>query len=362
MKTISKPTFLINEQICRRNIEKMSAKANQHNLIFRPHFKTHQSADVGNWFRDYDVNSITVSSVSMAKYFHKNGWHDITIAFPINVKQIGEIDALASCCKLSILLADIESWEFVKKIKSEIGIFIEVDTGYHRTGFEYREIGEMDSILEDMKHDSNIKMKGFLTHSGNTYHTKRSNEIFEIHDHSLSIMTTLKRRYSSIFPDLIASIGDTPSCSLMDNFDNVDEIRPGNFVFYDHMQLEIGSCEKKNISVAMGCPIVSRNLYRNQIIIYGGAVHLSKEQIYHQNRVNFGQIVLLEKDYWIFPETPIYLTQLSQEHGIFYSDNSQSFQIGDVIGIIPVHSCLTANLQFYYQTTKGKMINKMREK
>jgi len=33
----------------------------------------------------------------------------------------------------------------------------------------------------------------------------------------------------------------------------VDEIRPGNFVFYDLMQYRIGSCSVGQIAVAMAC-------------------------------------------------------------------------------------------------------------
>ena len=44
-------------------------KAKENNLIFRPHFKTHQSEDIANWFRQFGIKKCTVSSVSMAEYF-----------------------------------------------------------------------------------------------------------------------------------------------------------------------------------------------------------------------------------------------------------------------------------------------------
>ena len=59
---ISKPTLLLDENKCRQNIERMAAKASHHGLSFRPHFKTHQSAGIGNWIRDQGVEKITVSS------------------------------------------------------------------------------------------------------------------------------------------------------------------------------------------------------------------------------------------------------------------------------------------------------------
>ncbi len=77
----------------------MAQKAKAHNLIFRPHFKTHQSAEIGNWFKDEGVNKITVSSVQMAEYFAESGWKDILIAFPVNIRETEQINRLASKIK-----------------------------------------------------------------------------------------------------------------------------------------------------------------------------------------------------------------------------------------------------------------------
>ena len=63
---ITKPTLLIDKKRVLKNIEMMSRKAKDHNLIFRPHFKTHQSLEVGRWFKESGVESITVSSFEMA--------------------------------------------------------------------------------------------------------------------------------------------------------------------------------------------------------------------------------------------------------------------------------------------------------
>ena len=52
---ITKPTVLLDSDKVRRNIARMAAKANETGLSFRPHFKTHQSAQVGTWFREFGV-------------------------------------------------------------------------------------------------------------------------------------------------------------------------------------------------------------------------------------------------------------------------------------------------------------------
>ena len=65
----STPTLVINKSISLNNLDRMIDVANKNNLVLRPHFKTHQSLEIGNWFKEKGVTSITVSSISMADFF-----------------------------------------------------------------------------------------------------------------------------------------------------------------------------------------------------------------------------------------------------------------------------------------------------
>jgi D-serine deaminase-like pyridoxal phosphate-dependent protein len=87
---ITKPTLLLDSEICKRNIRTMQEKAESHHLELRPHFKTHQSLEIGRWFKAQGTSKITVSSIEMALYFSKE-WDDITIAFPVNHLEIDSI-------------------------------------------------------------------------------------------------------------------------------------------------------------------------------------------------------------------------------------------------------------------------------
>ena len=137
MIEIKRPTLIITEQKVRKNLETMSLKAQNDNLIFRPHFKTHQSADVANWYRDYGVEKIAVSSVSMASYFAKNGWKDITIAFPYNPYEYDDIEDLARKVKLTILLESVEAFDHANRhIKADLSYYIKIDVGTRRTGLD----------------------------------------------------------------------------------------------------------------------------------------------------------------------------------------------------------------------------------
>jgi len=53
-----------------------------------------------------------------------------------------------------------------------------------------------------------------------------------------------------------------------------------------------------------------------------------------------------------------YVKGLSQEHGLIHADPDllQSVNVGDIMLILPVHSCLTANLLKRYQMLDGGVI------
>ena len=161
--------------------------------------------------------------------------------------------------------------------------------------------------------------------------------------------------------DLQISVGDTPGCSLLPAFHDVDEIRPGNFVFYDAEQLEIGSCSQGQISVALACPIVAVHPDRDEVVLYGGAIHLSKEAFLHEGKPSYGLAALPSDTGWgeLLPGCSI--SRVSQEHGILSVPHSMltSFKPGDLVMVIPTHSCLTAHLMRRYLTLDGHTIEMM---
>ena len=343
-----KPTLLIDQKKVQRNIEDMHRKTKESEVVFRPHFKTHQSAEVGELFRKQGIDKITVSSVSMAQYFAGHGWNDITIAFPVNLREIDKINELAEKIRLNLLVDSVFSARtLAEKLNYKTGIFIEIDNGYHRSGLLPEQTDEADKIAETCGKSGLLEFKGFLTHAGNTYDAKNPGEILSIMDETARIMKKWKERYKDRFPDIINSYGDTPSCSLAKSLSDFDEVRPGNFVYFDLMQHQLNACAFDDIAVAVACPVVSVYPYRNELIIYGGAVHLSNEYLADDNgRKIYGYIVRLNENGWSDPIPGAYVSSPSQEHGIVRMETEElvRFKPGDVLGVLPVHSCLTANL------------------
>lgn len=361
---ITSPTLLLDKAKCIINIESMIAKAKRANARLRPHFKTHQSAVVGNWFRERGVETIAVSSISMAKYFSNHGWKDITVAIPVNVREIDIINQLAAKIELNLVVESREAILFLEsELKHQVGIFIKIDTGYGRCGLPAEATGSIGILVDLLKESSKMICKGFLAHSGHNYKASDPKEIHKNHSKTLLDLNELKDIFRKEIPNIEVSLGDTPACSISEEFYGIDEIRPGNFVFYDIMQYVLGSCDEDQIAVAMACPIIARNINRNELVIHGGGVHFSKEYLEADDEGTklFGSIVRLTENGWSEILGGGFLASLSQEHGVIRCNDElfEEFGIGDLIGILPIHSCMTANLMGKYLSTEGEWIETM---
>ena len=350
---INRPTLLLDKNKCLANLNFMVQKAKKYNLNFRPHFKTHQSLEIGRWYKQFGINKITVSSLQMAVYFSED-WSDITVAFPVNILEIDTINFLASRIKLNILVESAESILFLKEhLIYPVNFFMKIDSGYHRCGILHNDFDAMDNIFEAADKSEKLTFSGFLAHAGHSYKTGSYEEVIKINKDSNTKMKSLKEKYSAVFPNLILSVGDTPSMSLAENFEGIDEIRPGNFIFYDLFQHQLGSNSMDKIAVAMCCPVVAVHKNAGEIIIYGGSVHFSKDFLIEKNgRMIFGKAVQHNHDgSWSSIIEDVYIKSLSQEHGVISAptDFIEKIKAGDLLTFLPVHSCLTVSSMKSYQ-------------
>jgi len=145
---IEKPTLLLNENQCRKNILAMKQKASEKGHGFRPHFKTHQSKEIGRWFKETGVEKIAVSSMEMAAYFAED-WNDILVAFPTNILEIRSINDLAAKVQIHLTIENTEAVEFLKaQLTAPVGFFLKIDVGYHRTGIDPENTPLIDNILQ----------------------------------------------------------------------------------------------------------------------------------------------------------------------------------------------------------------------
>jgi D-serine deaminase-like pyridoxal phosphate-dependent protein len=367
LPAITKPTLLLDEGRTKRNIQDMAARAQAARVRLRPHFKTHQSAQVGDWFLEVGITEATVSSVGQASYFANNGWDNITIAIPVNMGEIAQINTLARSTNLGLLVDSEAAVSFLEKnLTAKASIWIKIDVGYGRVGIQWQDTELILSLAHKLFTSKKATFAGLLTHAGHSYHAKNQAEILDINNTTIERMTGLKQDMEkSGINNFELSIGDTPCCSLAKDFEGIDEIRPGNFVFYDAMQAQLGTCTDEQISVAVACPVIGKYPQRQQLVIQGGAVHLSKDHLTDDkgNKI-FGYVTRLGKDGFGPIDKRLFVSGVSQEHGTVTATDPSlltDINIGDILLVLPIHSCLTANLYSEYVTLEGKTIPRRTE-
>lgn len=353
------PTLLLDRHKCLKNIEKMVRKAEENSLVLRPHCKTHQSAEVASWFRDFGISTLTVSSFPMARNFAAAGWKDILVAFPFQPGEMEALVDLSAICKISILVDSPAVLPFLHHLPGAIGYYIDIDSGYGRTGVRSENPELIQQIIVKAARNPQLEFHGFYCHAGHSYQAESREAMDMIHQKAMDDLKHLKTDFAPYHPGIL--YGDTPNCSLQENFGEVDELTPGNFVFYDLVQASLGACSMEEIAVAMECPVAGRYPSGDRIVIHGGAVHFSKESLLVDGKPVYGQLVEHGKEGWIQPASDSYLSSVSQEHGVMEGcgDLVRKVNIGDKLLFLPVHSCLSANLMRGYQSLEDTTIKTM---
>jgi D-serine deaminase-like pyridoxal phosphate-dependent protein len=336
----------------------MQQRARATGVTLRPHCKTHQSRTVGRWLRAEGVDRITVSSITMAEYFAGDGWTDILVAFPLNPRAWSRCERLAAKCRLSVLLDNPETLEALPGHPSApLGFYVDIDAGYGRTGIPAGEMDRVERLLLTAGSIPGLEFRGFYCHPGDTYKHRRAEARQAVLTRTLDGLARLKEHFAAEQP--AALMGDTPGCSGADSFSGIDEITPGNFVFYDLFQADLGVCSEDDIAVAMVCPVVGRYPERGEVVIHGGSVHFSRDCLEREGRTIFGKLALADGKGWKPDTEPVYLTGLSQEHGTLQLPPARlaRVRVGDLLHILPVHSCLTADAMGGYRDLDGKPID-----
>ncbi|MCR9084566.1 MAG: alanine racemase [Cyclobacteriaceae bacterium] len=360
---ISSPTLLIDQKICRANIKKMADKASLHQMELIPHWKTAQSRTIGNWAKDYGIRQITASSIGQAAYMSNQGWENIHIAFPLNVREIPRLNKITESQSISVQIVNTFTIsKLAEELKNSIRFMIEIDAGYGRTGVHMSDFGKIDEILRIAAESDKLNFIGFYIHPGHTYYMPDKEGIYHETRQALAM---LKSKYQAQFESLKTRIGDTPGCAVAHDFGDIDEMGPGNFVFYDLMQADLKSCEKSDIAVALAVPVVDIIPERNEILVHGGGVHLSKDFLQREDGQKiFGEVVLLNEKGWEIPSETSIVKSISQEHGLIKASKEllEQVKVGDLLGILPVHSCMTADAMGAYLSLTGEWVDHAEKK
>ena len=175
---IEKPRMVLNKEIVLRNISRIFSKAKYNSIQFQPHFKTHQSIEVGRWVRDLGISDITVSNLDMLTYFFKDNWNSFLLALPLNPGLFKSINQVNNECHLKVLSSSVEHLKKLNRILDKpLQILLDIDPNYGRTGIPIDQMPSIMKFNKEISALSKIKLAGFYIHAGNSYQESNTESI-----------------------------------------------------------------------------------------------------------------------------------------------------------------------------------------
>ena len=343
---IATPAFLIDRDTVQRNCDRMRAKAQASGVTFRPHVKTHKAVEIGRMQHGGAPGPITVSTLAEAQFFAENGFRDITYAVPIAPtpdKLQRAADLARTVDRLSLLIDSEDALRALESFDFVFDVLLKVDCGYHRAGVD-PESPDSARLAVAMARSERLRFQGLLTHAGHSYHARDVEEIRRVAAEEVGSLTRFRALLAGEgLADVRRSIGSTPTASVVDRFTECDEVRPGNYVFFDAFQATIGSCSLEDVAVSVLTTVVGSYPDRGTIIVDAGALALSKDLGPDHIRPDFGYGLVC--DLGLHPQ-PMRIAALSQEHGKI--ETRTNVPVGTRLRILPNHSCLTAAMYDTY--------------
>ncbi|WP_221568342.1 D-TA family PLP-dependent enzyme [Alkalihalobacillus sp. TS-13] len=337
--SLDTPTLLLDYPKLKKNINEIANFSEEHNLSYRPHIKTHKSIEIAKLQLQAGAVGITTATIVEAEVMAAGGVDDILIAYPISSpNKIGRmIKLLQQGVKLKVSVDSTEQLAYLQKeldhTPFSMEVWIKVNSGLNRCGVEP---GKDALVLaKEVLSHSKIRLGGILTHAGHSYAASTYSEIEQIGvQEGWAVVESAEECEKAGIPIPVRSVGSTPTYKIAGKVPGITEIRPGNAVFFDAIQVGLGVADIENCALTVLASVVG--VYQDRIVFDTGSKTLCLDKGAHGNNTvkGFGHMIG-------HPE--ITLERLSEEHGIGTSTQKSSLKLNDKVRIIPNHACTVAN-------------------
>src|ERR1051326_956801 len=360
LETLKTPGLVLDLAKVKRNAETMSRRVKQFGADLRPHIKTHKCIEVARLQTAGHSGAVTVSTLAEARAFAANGFTKITYAVPIEPGKFNEAIEISRDCELSLITDDVDVPDQLNDAARQanvyLNVFLKVDCGYHRCGVEptNQEATEMPRRISNASH---LRFEGILTHAGHSYDCQTKAELLALAKHERDLMAdfgeALRKEVGQV---PIVSIGSTPTITSVDHLDGIDEVRPGNYIFFDAFQAALGSCSFDDCALTVLASVVHRDRDRRKVIIDAGALALSKDRgpVGLNPDCGYGKVLDLEGN-----DLNLTVSEMSQEHGIIIAKDENildNLRVGSRVRVLANHSCLTAAQHSQYNVLEGENV------
>ena len=361
LQTLCTPALLLDRQRMDRNIAAMKARASAAGVRLRPHVKTAKSVPVIERMSTGD--GVTVSTLAEARAVHEAGIRDITYAVGIGPSKVGPaLELVAAGADLKVLTDNVPMarlcGERAAAAGQQLAVMIELDCSYGRAGISgfsrdqpgsngSRALVELGALLHGHPH---LTLAGVLTHGGHSYDCRGGVGIEAVARQERDAVVQARGLLADAgLPCPVTSAGSTPTAvrgvdSEGGGWHGVDELRPGNYVFFDLAQAQIGSCTVDDIAVSVLATVIGHR--GGGAVVDAGSLAMSPDSSV-ADTFGYGLVTDLQRrPIRSGTGAPVVVQKLSQEHGwLGCADGLVPYDllpIGALVRILPAHSCITA--------------------
>lgn len=363
------PALALDRGIFERNCARMRDRCRSLGIGLRPHMKTLKSIEAARVAIDPGHGGIAVSTLREAEYFAGHGITNIQYAVCLTPDKLARAAALMrSAPGFSFFLDSVETAqavaEFAESRQAALRVWIEIDSGEHRTGLEPGDprLEEIAGVLAR----SPARLAGVATHGGHSYGARDGDTLAGIAEQErLAVVTAAEELRRVGFEVQGVSAGSTPTAMHMRSTAGLTEIRAGVYMAGDLFQCGIGSHGVEDIAASVVATVISHKPERNQIVVDAGGLALSKDRSTSAlagGDMGYGLVVDLEGRPSFGDLT---VGGVHQEHGEIQGDAPLPFDrlpIGSRIRILPNHACMTTAAHDRYLVTEGSAVTAEWEK
>jgi len=349
------PCALVEWEAVERNTARMAERVSTLGARLRPHVKTHKCVEAGRLQVRGHFGGITVSTLAEARLFAAAGFRDITYAVPVAPARIREALGLARGLERLTLLLDSE--ELLREVERcsaaqqvRASVLLKIDCGLHRCGVDPRTV-EAVELAAACSRAPHVDFRGILTHAGHSYGCRDREGLRAVAREEREIAVGFAERLRGegiAVPEV--SIGSTPTLAVAEDLTGVSEVRPGNYVFFDALQVALGTCALEDVAFSVLTTVIGS--FPDRLVVDAGALALSKDAgpTHLQPGCGYG-LVMGEQGV-----EPLRVAALPQEHAVLLPRASKDLRrhpVGARLRIVPYHSGLAAALFDRYVVLKG---------
>jgi len=326
------PSILINMDIMERNIARIQERCDSLGIQLRPHIKTHKIPALAQLQLAQGAIGIACQKVSEAEVFADAGITDIEI--PYNIVGKLKTARLAALAKRAQLIVTVDSQPVIAGIAEaarEAGVtirmMVELVSEQNRTGTTPEDAFRLAQYIQE---EDGVQFAGVMIYPTNASVRPR-------------LLKTLELLKEAGIPVEMVSGGGTGAILEAHEVPELTEFRIGTYIFNDWRTVAHEWATMEDCAMTIRTTVVSANDKGRVIIDAGGkTVTLDKHEGLH------GYIVE-------YPEARFY--QTSEEHGFLdFSAYDQIPKVGDIVHIIPVHTCIVTNLHNQIYGVRGEQI------